>query len=300
MAASAPRVGDSNASAATVYLDGEFIASTNAKISPLDRGYIFGDGIYEVVPVFSGRPFRLAHHLRRLRNSLAAIGLDQAAANTDWQRVLQKLIDDNGGGDQYLYIQITRGVAPRNHVFPIDAQPTVFAYAQPTSYAEPATAVKGVSAIISEDIRWHRCDIKSTSLLAAVMLRQQAIEKGSAEALLVRNGLITEGAATNVFAVLGSDLVTPPTSRYILSGITRELILELAKQHDVPAIERDITQQELVVASEVWIASSTQEIKPVTHIDGSPVGDGTPGPVFARVRTLYQAYKRDFREGRVE
>jgi D-alanine transaminase len=300
MAVSEPSVGDNNAIAATVYLDGEFMPATKATISPLDRGFIFGDGIYEVVPVFSGRPFRLAHHLRRLRNSLAAIGIDSPMGDTDWHRVLQRLVDDNGAGDQYIYLQITRGIAPRNHVFPVDTKPTVFAYAQPTVYAEPTAAVEGVSAITTEDIRWQRCDIKSTSLLAAVMLRQQAAEKGSAEALLVRNGFITEGAATNVFMVVGSDLVTPPTGAYILSGITRELILELAKRHGILATERDIEEQELAVASEIWIASSTHEIKPVTYVDGSPVGDGTPGPVFARLRALYQEYKRAFREGRVE
>jgi D-alanine transaminase len=296
MAASEPSVDGNNAIAATVYLDGEFIPSTKAAISPLDRGFIFGDGVYEVVPVFSGRPFRLVHHLRRLRNSLAAIGIDSSIGDAEWHRILQRLVDDNGTGDQYIYVQITRGVAPRNHVFPVDTKPTVFAYAQPTVYAEST----GVSAITTEDIRWQRCDIKSTSLLAAVMLRQQAVEEGSAEALLVRNGFITEGAATNVFMVIGSDLVTPPTGPYILAGITRELVLELAKQHDIPATERDVEEKELAAASEIWIASSTQEIKPVTYVDGSPVGDGTPGPVFARLHALYQQYKRAFREGRVE
>jgi D-alanine transaminase len=300
MAVSQPSGGGNNAIAATVYLDGKFIPSTQATISPLDRGFIFGDGIYEVVPVFSGHPFRLAHHLRRLRNGLAAIGIDSPMGDTDWHRVLQRLVDDNGAGDQYIYLQITRGIAPRNHVFPVDTKPTVFAYVQPTVYTEPMAIVEAVSAITTEDIRWQRCDIKSTSLLAAVMLRQQAAEKGSAEALLVRNGLITEGAATNVFMVLGSDLVTPPIGPYILSGITRELILELAKRHDIPAIERDIEEQELAAASEIWISGSTQEIKPVTHVDGSPVGNGTPGPVFARLQALYLEYKRAFREGRVE
>ncbi len=300
MAVSEPSVGGNNAIAATVYLDGKFMPSTQATISPLDRGFIFGDGIYEVVPVFSGRPFRLAHHLRRLRNGLAAIGIDSPMGDTHWHRELQRLVDDNGAGDQYIYLQITRGIAPRNHVFPVDTKPTVFAYAEPTVYPEPMATVEAVSAITTEDIRWQRCDIKSTSLLAAVMLRQQAAEKGSAEALLVRNGLITEGAATNVFMVLGSDLVTPPTGPYILSGITRELILELAKRHDIPAIERDIEEQELAAATEIWISGSTQEIKPVTHVDGSPVGNGTPGPVFARLQALYLEYKRAFREGRVE
>lgn len=298
MAASEPKVGGNNVIAATVYLDGEFMPSTKAAISPLDRGFIFGDGVYEVVPVYGGRAFRLADHLQRLRRSLAAIGIDSPLGDTDWQHVLQRLVDDNGGGDQYIYLQVTRGVAPRNHVFPADTKPTVFAYAQPTVYAEPT--VEGVSAITTKDIRWQRCDIKSTSLLGAVMLRQQAAEKGSAEALLVRNGLITEGAATNVFLVLGSDLVTPPTGPYILSGITRELILELAKQHDMPVTERDVEEKELAAASEICIASSTSEIQPVTYVDGSPVGDGTPGPVFVHLHALFQEYKRAFREGRVE
>ncbi|MDH3670723.1 MAG: D-amino acid aminotransferase [Gammaproteobacteria bacterium] len=300
MAVSEPSVGGNNAITPTVYLDGEFMPPTKATISPLDRGFIFGDGIYEVVPVFNGRPFRLVHHLRRLRHSLAAVGIDSPIGDTDWHRILQRLVDDNGAGDQYLYLQITRGIAPRDHVFPVDTKPTVFAYAQPTVYAEPTATVEGVSTITTEDIRWQRCDIKSTSLLAAVMLRQQAAEKGSVETLLVRNGLITEGAASNVFMVVASNLITPPTGAYILAGITRELILELAKRHNIPATERDIEEKELAAASEIWIASSTQEIKPVTTVDGSPVGAGTPGPVFTRLLALYQEYKRAFCEGRVD
>jgi D-alanine transaminase len=239
----------------TVYLNGEFVAAEAASISPMDRGFIFGDGIYEVVPVFD---------------------------------------------DQYVYLQVTRGVAPRNHAFPDNARPTVFAYAQRMNYATATSAATGIAVITAEDIRWRRCDIKSTALLAAVMLRQQAAESDAEEAILVRDGLVTEGAASNVFLVRDDTVVTPPKGPLILAGITRDLVLELAQQHDVPLIERAVKENELATAHEIWIASSTNEIKPVIRIDGAAVGDGEPGPAFVRMYQHYQDYKRAFCEGRVD
>lgn len=294
------RIRSDNADITIVYLNGEFVAPEHAAISPMDRGFIFGDGVYEVIPVFGRRLFRLTHHIQRLENSLAAIGLANPMAPTEWERVLQRLVDDNGSADQSVYLQVTRGVAPRNHVFPADSHPTVFAYAQQAAYPEATASVSGVSAITAEDIRWRRCDIKSTALLAAVMLRQQAADKGAVEAILIRDGLITEGAASNVFIVQNDNLITPPKGPFILPGITRDLVLELAETLGILWTERDVKENELVTADEVWITSSTQEIKPVTHIDGTPVGDGVPGPVHTRLYKLYQDYKQAFREARVD
>lgn len=283
-----------------VFLNGEFVTPEAASISPLDRGFIFGDGVYEVIPVFNGRLFRLANHLRRLDNSLAAVGLANPLTAAQWRDVLQRLIDDQGGGDQSVYLQVTRGVAPRDHAFPENTVPTVFAYSQQASYGPTTVPTQGVAVITTEDIRWQRCDIKSTALLAAVLLRQRAVEQGGVEAILVRDGIVTEGAASNVFIVQHDEVITPPEGPMILPGITRHVVLELAAVNDIPHAERDITKRELMTATEVWITSSSQEIKPVTRIDGEPVGKGTPGPLFARVYAIYQEYKRALREGGVD
>jgi D-alanine transaminase len=291
---------DGETMTAPVYLNGEFLAAADASISPMDRGFIFGDGVYEVIPLFGGRLFRLAQHLRRLHNSLAAIGLDNPLTDAQWGSVLGRLGDHAGSEDQYVYLQITRGAAPRNHAFPDNARPTVFAYAQPMSYYDGPPNASGIEVITAQDIRWQRCDIKSTSLLAAVMLRQQAAESGAVEAILVRDGLVTEGAASNVFIVRGDTAATPPKGPFILAGITRELIFELAQQHGIALVERPIQQSELSDADEVWIASSTNEIKPVIRIDGTAVGNGAPGALFARMHQHYQDYKHAFREGRVD
>ncbi|MFQ6021385.1 MAG: D-amino acid aminotransferase [Acidiferrobacterales bacterium] len=288
------------ASINSVYVAGKFVSAHEALISPFDRGFIFGDGVYEVIPVFNGRLFRLHHHLQRLENSLTAIGLVNPLTHAQWQQVLQRLIDDNGAGDQSVYLQVTRGVALRNHAFPNDAQATVFAYAQQMTYTDPMAPVSGVSVITAQEIRWQRCDIKSTSLLAAVMLREQAAREGSVEAILVRGGLVTEGAASNVFIVHNGKLMTPPKGPFILGGITRDLVLELARARGIVYDERDVKQSELTAADEIWITSSTQEIKAVTQLDGTPVGSGIPGPLYTRLYTLYQEYKEAFRQGKVE
>ena len=283
----------------TVYLDGEFVRPELAMISPFDRGFIFGDGVYEVIPVFGGRLFRLPHHLQRLRNSLTAIGLAAPLSAEQWREVLQRLVDDAGGGDQSLYLQVTRGVAPRNHAFPKSTKPTVFAYTQKKVFAEKTAQQSGAAIITAADIRWLRCDIKSTSLLAAVMLREQAERAGAIEAILIRDGLVTEGAASNIFLVRDSVLITPPKGQFILPGITRDLVLELAREHDIAVQERDVKEGELLQAQEVWITSSTNEIKPIASINGAAVA-GTPGPLYQQMYDLYERYKQALREGRVE
>ena len=283
----------------TVYLNGEFVRPELAMISPFDRGFIFGDGVYEVIPVFGGRLFRLPHHLQRLHGSLAAIDLAPPLSAEQWRQALQRLVDEAGGGDQSLYLQVTRGVAPRNHAFPKNTKPTVFAYTQKKAFAAKNMQQSGAAVITAADIRWLRCDIKSTSLLAAVMLREQAERVGAIEAILIRDGLVTEGAASNIFLVRDSVLITPPKGQFILPGITRDLVLELAHKHAIAVQERNVKEGELSQAHEVWITSSTNEIKPVGSINGVAV-IGTPGPMYQQMYDLYERYKQAVREGRAE
>ncbi len=283
-----------------VYLNGEFMPAESARISVFDRGFVFGDGVYEVVPVYGGRPFRLAHHLRRLEASLTAIRIANPMAHGKWEEVFHELIREHGAIDQSIYLQVTRGVAPRDHAFPAHVVPTVFAYAQPLTYPTPDQLRTGVTAITVPDMRWLRCDIKAIVLLANVLLREQAIENGSAEAILVRDDCLTEGAASNIFIASGGILATPPKGPFILPGITRDLVIELANHNNVPCIEREIRRAELLAADEVWMTSSTKEILPIVRIDGQAVGDGRPGPLHTHLQTLYQDYKHAFRRGEVE
>lgn len=283
-----------------VYLNGALIPRAEATISAFDRGFIFGDGVYEVVPVYGGRPFRLHHHLLRLRQSLAEIGISHALTDTAWKEMIHQLVAQKPGTDQYLYCQITRGVAPRDHSFPENIRPTVFAYSQPLTAPDEATLKKGGTAITCPDIRWARCDIKATALLANVLLRQQAVSQGATEAILVRDGNITEGAASNMFAVVDNRLLTAPKGPLILPGITRDLIVELASAHQLALTERAFTVAELERASEVWMTSSTKEILPILKVDGRVVGTGSPGPVFWRMHALFQEYKNRFRKGEVD
>lgn len=281
-----------------VYLNGKFLAPDAAQVSVFDRGFIFGDGVYEVIPVFGGRLFRLDHHLERLAASLEAIRLPHPLTHAEWAHVLEQLIVAHGGGDQSVYLQVTRGVAPRDHAFPPHTVPTVFAYAQPVKFAPPETPLAGVTAATRTDIRWHRCDIKSIALLANALLRQEALDDGAVEAILIRDGFITEGAASNIFIAKNGQLVTPPKSHFILPGITRDLVVELAQEHGIPWKEAPVSEAEMFAADEVWLTSSIREILPVTRIDDRTIGDGRPGPLHARLMTLYREYKKAFREGR--
>lgn len=284
-----------------VYLNGAFLPVAEARVSVFDRGFLFGDGVYEVIPVFAGRPFRLPHHLRRLAASLEEIRLSNPLSEEQWKAVFARLIAANGGsGDQSVYLQITRGVAPRDHAFPAKATPTVFAYAQPLKYPSAGEIEHGVAAVTAADIRWSRCDIKAITLLANALARQQAIERGAAETILIRDGEVTEGAASNVFVVRQGRLVTPPKGPYILPGITRDLVLELARAHGIPCAEEAVSETELRHAEEIWMTSSTKEILAVTRLDDRPVGSGRPGPLHARLLALYRDYKRAFAEGRVQ
>ncbi len=281
-----------------VYLNGEFLPPQQAAVSVFDRGFIFGDGVYEVIPVFGGRLFRLPQHLARLERSLAEVRLRNPLTAEQWARIFERLTGAVAAADQSIYLQVTRGAAPRDHAFPADARPTVFAYAQPAAYPTAEQVARGVAAITCTDIRWLRCDIKATALLANAMLRQQAADRGATEALLIRDGLVTEGAASNVFIVQGGVLRTPPNGPFILPGITRDLVLELARAHGLPVREEPIPEAALFAAEEVWLTSSMREILPVTRLNDRPVGTGRPGPLHARLFALYQDYKQAFREGK--
>jgi len=283
-----------------VYLNGAFVAPEAAQVSAFDRGFVFGDGVYEVIPVYGGRAFRLKHHLQRLEASLAAIGLSNPLSHAQWQAVFEKLIRTNTGDDQYIYLQVTRGVALRDHAFPKDTLPTVFAYSQPLKPPDAAQLANGIPAITIPDNRWLRCDIKAIALLPNVLLRQQAQAYGAVEAILIRDGFLTEGAASNIFVVRGERLLTPPRGPFILPGITRDLILELARAHDVDCRETAVSEAELLGADEIWMTSSTKEILAITRLNDKPVGGGKPGPKQARFRQLYEEYKRAFRVGQAE
>lgn len=272
---------------AIVYVNGDFVPVDQARVSVLDRGFLFGDGVYEVIPAYGGCLFRLDEHLRRLDHSLEGIRLANPLAGEAWRAMLEELVARNGGGDLSVYLQVTRGAAPRDHVFPAEVHPTVVAMCNPIKPAGDS----GVAAITARDIRWDLCNIKAITLLPNALLRQQAVEAGAYEAILVRDAMITEGAASNVFVVRGDEVATPPKSAQLLPGITRDLVVELLHDAGWQCRERIVRFEELGLADEIWLTSSTREVVPVVQLDGAPVGSGQPGPRWREVRRLYQAFK---------
>lgn len=278
-----------------VYLNGTYLPAEQAYVPVLDRGFIFGDGIYEVIPVYGGHLFRFEAHMIRLDNSLTAVRMQNPRTAPQWREILEGLIRQNGGGDLSIYLQVTRGVAKRDHAIPPNIQATVFVMANPLQTPDNALLEAGVSAISLEDIRWKNCHIKAISLLPNILLRQAAADAGAVEAILIRDGLVTEGAASNVFAVLDNTLVTPAKGPTLLPGITRDLILELAQANGIRCAETDIPAAALMSAEEIWLTSSTKEIVPVTKLNGNVVGCGRPGPLWRSMYTLYQAYKQRLR-----
>ncbi|MFO7953526.1 D-amino acid aminotransferase [Thioalkalivibrio sp.] len=276
------------------YFNGEYLPLDEVRISPLDRGFLFGDSVYEVIPSYAGEFFLLPEHLERLRRSLEAIRIPDPFAPGEWTALLKDLLARNADPatpDLGIYLQVTRGVAPRDHAFPADAQPTVLAMANPIRPLPEAVRVEGVAAVTAEDRRWERCDIKATTLLANVLNRQDAMERGAVEAVLLRDGKLTEGAASNVFVVLDGRVITPPLDASVLPGITRWRVLELARELGYPVEERGISADELARAREIWLTSSTREILPVTRLDDRAVGAGRPGPAWQAVHAAYQAAK---------
>ncbi|MDD2660503.1 MAG: D-amino acid aminotransferase [Methylococcales bacterium] len=273
----------------TVFLNGQYLPLNEAKVSVLDRGFLFGDGVYEVIPSYSGRLFHFQEHLERLENSLAAIRLANPHTREQWLDILSPLLDVNL--DQYIYLQITRGVAPkRDHAFPEDTPATVFAMC---SVIVPFAGLNdGIKAVSMDDARWKFCNVKAITLLGNILHRQEAIDQDCAEALLVKDGYVIEGAASNVFAVIDGVLCTPPKGNDILPGITRDVILEIARKNNIPCSEEKIPFAALQTASEIWVTSSTREIIPVVELDSKQVSDGKPGPVWHAMNLLFQAYKK--------
>lgn len=282
----------------TIYLNGNFLPPEQAMVSVMDRGFLFGDGVYEVIPAYSGRVFRLEPHLKRLRNSLSAIRMDMPLSDAQWRTLLEELLQRNPGEDQSIYLQITRGVmAKRDHGFDASLVPSVFAMANPIAAPDPAVARDGIKAISLDDIRWQNCHIKAITLLPNVLLRQQAIDAGAVEAILIKDGHAIEGAASNLFIVKRGLLITPAKGPRLLPGITRDLILEQAAAHAIPYREADISTEDLINADEIWLTSSTKEILPVTVLDATLVGDGKPGALYQRMSELYRQYKEQVRIG---
>jgi len=276
-----------------VYFNGQFLPLAQAGVCPLDRGFLYGDGVYEVIPVYSRQAFRIDEHLKRLQATLDGIRLSNPLALADWKKVALTLIESAPWEDQSIYLQVTRGADDkRDHAFPPASVPaTVFAFASPLVTPTPAVRAAGVAAITVPDQRWARCDLKVISLLANVLARQAAVEQGCAEALLIRDGLMKEGAASNIFVVKDGLLLAPPKTQLMLPGITYDVILELARQHQHPLEVREISETELRAADEVWMTSSTKEVLAITTLDGVPVGNGKPGPVGERMWQWYQDFK---------
>lgn len=280
----------------TVYLNGVYLPLDEACVPVLDRGFIFGDGVYEVIPVYGGRAFRLEHHLQRLKNSMQAVRIANPHSDEEWSAIINHVVTRNNGGDQSIYLQITRGVARRDHRFPDLTTPTVFVMSNLFEPVPKEQLEQGVAAITLDDIRWQYCSIKSIALLPNILLRQQAVEQGAAEAILLRNGEVTEGAASNVFVVKDNIIITPPKTDCLLPGITRDLVVEQANKHGMPVKETNIKQADLETADEIWLTSSTKEILPVTRLNDRAVGNGQPGNVWRHMYALYQAYKQTLRQ----
>jgi len=271
-----------------VYLNGALTPLSEAKIPVLDRGFIFGDGIYEVIPIYGGKMFRSEQHLARLFRSLRAIDIPNPHKREEWLQLIARVIAADPAPDQMVYIQVTRGVAPRKHAFPQDAQPTVFIMTNPLVLPSPAARERGVACVSMEDLRWLRCEIKSTSLLGNVLAAQNAAQHDAVETIQFRDGFLTEASSSNVWVVKDGKLMAPPKDNLILEGIRYGLIEEMCAAHGIPLTARRIARDEVFGADEVLLSSATKEVLPVVSIDGQPIGDGHPGPVY---RQLYAAYQ---------
>jgi D-alanine transaminase len=275
-----------------VYLNGEFMPLAEARIPVLDRGFIFGDGVYEVIPVYSRHPFRLAEHLRRLQNSLDSVRLPNPLSDVEWSRLILEMIARNAGDDQSVYFQVTRGASKRAHEFPLNVKPTVFMMSTPLATPPREQIDNGVACITATDFRWLKCDVKSVSLLGNCLLKQTAVDAGAAEVILFRDGFLTEAAACNVLVVCEGVLLAPPKNHLILPGITYDVVLELAQADRIPLQMREVSEQQVRSAQEIWLTSSTKEVLAVTSLDGRAVGNGKPGALFRRMHLLYQEFKQ--------
>jgi D-alanine transaminase len=275
-----------------VFLNGKFLPIEEAKVPVLDRGFIFGDGVYELVPVYSRVPFRLDEHLARLERSLAETRIRNPYTRSQWRELIYRLVDAQSFDDQGLYFQVTRGVAKRDHAFPKDLEPTVFMMSNPLVTPPRELVQKGAAAVTAQDNRWLRCDIKSISLIGNCLLRQLSAEAGAVETILFREGKLTEASSSNVFVVKRGVILSPPKSSLILPGITYDVVVELAGANGLPLELREVTEPEVRGADEIWVSSSSKEVLPVVSLDAVPVGDGRPGPLFGRMYQLYQEFKQ--------
>ena len=276
-----------------VYLNGEFKPIEEASVSVLDRGFTFGDGVYEVIPIFNRKIFRFSEHIMRLENSLREIYMSNPLKENEWRDIFNKLIDSLELANQSIYLQITRGVSRRDHDISIADKPTVFAMSRPL---EANNFSSGIKAITHEDIRWQLCNIKATTLLPSILLRHKAKEQEAREAILIRDKYVTEGAASNVFVCTDDKILTPARTSHVLSGITRDLIVEILMHNDLPIVEGSISESKLLSAGEIWVTSSTWEIVPVVELDDKLVGNGKPGPLWKQANKLYQGFKNDYCE----
>ncbi|MCC6212001.1 MAG: D-amino acid aminotransferase [Burkholderiales bacterium] len=275
-----------------VFLNGKYLPVEEARVPVLDRGFIFGDGVYELVPVYSRIPFRLDEHLARLERSLAAVRIRNPYSRAEWRDIVLAVMGKQPFEDQGIYFQVTRGVARRDHAFPKDVAPTVFVMSNPLVTPPRELVDRGASAVTAVDDRWLRCDVKSISLIGNCLLRQASVDAGAAETILFRDGMLTEASASNVFVVKRGAVLSPPKSNLILPGITFDVIVELAKGAGLPLEFRAIAEGEVRAADELWVTSSSKEVLAIVSLDGKPVGEGRPGPVFRRMYELYQEFKQ--------
>jgi D-alanine transaminase len=273
------------------HLNGALLPLADARISPLDRSFLFGDGVYEVIPARRGQARRLAANLARLARSLGELRIRNPHDANDWRLLIDRLIDANGGGDVYVYLQVSRGAdRERNHAPLPDIEPTVFAFCAPLPAVPAAVLEHGVACVSALDTRWARCDIKSVALLANVLLRQQAVDAGASETILLRDGLLTDASASTVYVVLDGELRAPPDSPRLLPGTTRSLVEELAARESIPYRAVPISEADLRRADEIWLSAATRGVVPVTRLDGAPVGAGTPGPLWRRMHALIEQW----------
>lgn len=280
----------------TVYLNGRYLPIEEATVSVLDRGFMLGDGVYELIPVFARKPFRLDEHLRRLQHSLDGIRLPNPMQEADWRAVIARMIELQPADNQSVYLQITRGAAPRDHAFPKNTPPTVLVISNAMNPPDAVQMEHGICAVSSGDIRWGRCDLKTLNLLPNVLAKQKAIEAGCVECILfwrdAHDSILTEGAASNIFVVKAGVLLAPVKDHRVLPGVTYDLVLELAAANGIPFEVRDIHEAEVRTADELWLTSSGREVQAIVQLDGLPVGNGKPGTLYRRMISLYQRYKR--------
>jgi D-alanine transaminase len=276
------------------YLNGEYVPLAEARVSPFDRAFLFGDAVYEVVPVYNGRPFRLKEHVDRLNRSLESIRMAAPLMHEEWAAICARLLEPAKAKDSYIYLQVTRGAEMgRNHAWPEGLTPTIFGYVTVSDPTPAAMIERGVAAVTASEIRWARRDIKSTALLANILLKKLAADKGAFETMMLENGELTEGSSTTVHVISKGVIYTPPNGHHILPGTTRDVVTELAARLKIPSEAARIPEATLRSADEIWLAFATRGLLAVTTLDGTPVGNGAPGPLFRRMHAAFLDYIRE-------